>query len=386
MKVSSWIVDVCYPMASWLTLVQMSRGRTTASAVDPHAERHAAMAIAEHVALHQTHATAWTAGKPTKSHQSSRDAFEAHGLTILFVKFSGPPQEPPEEDEEAARNQGSNLFVTGIHPRLTESDVARMFEKYGEVEKCNIMRDPHTRESRGFGFVNMMNGQQADAAKEGLQGENIEGRTLSIEKARRSKPRTPTPGKYFGPPKRGMCTLRDTSAVAHNRTRTLSADTLLRLKRTSGQLHVAAAATETATMIVVAVMVVATNLMGEATGALAMATAAMTVATDVATTTHLVSTATLRAATIATVAVVVAILVADATTTIVIRAVVLQLTETHLLAARTTVAAMMTVAMTAMLVVDDSAVALSYRGGSERGLHEPSNVLAVLPTSTIAGL
>lgn len=49
----------------------------------------------------------------------------------------------------------------------------------------------------------MVTAEQADAAKEGLQGEVIEGRTLSIEKARRSRPRTPTPGKYFGPPKRG---------------------------------------------------------------------------------------------------------------------------------------------------------------------------------------
>jgi hypothetical protein len=49
----------------------------------------------------------------------------------------------------------------------------------------------------------MMTAEQADAAKDGLQGEVIEGRTLSIEKARRSRPRTPTPGKYFGPPKRG---------------------------------------------------------------------------------------------------------------------------------------------------------------------------------------
>ena len=65
------------------------------------------------------------------------------------------------------------------------------------------MVDPHSKESRGFGFVNMVTGEQADAAKEGLQGEVIEGRTLSIEKARRSRPRTPTPGKYFGPPKRG---------------------------------------------------------------------------------------------------------------------------------------------------------------------------------------
>lgn len=127
------------------------------------------------------------------------------------------PPVPPAEDDEEARNSGTNLFVTGIHPRLSEDDVTRLFEKYGEVDKCNIMRDPHSRESRGFGFVNMMSGTEADAAKEGLQGEVYEGRTLSIEKARRSKPRTPTPGKYFGPPKRGMSALHVLGlAATHN--------------------------------------------------------------------------------------------------------------------------------------------------------------------------
>jgi len=118
------------------------------------------------------------------------------------------PPPPPSDtrmkdvDEEGAINSGSNLFITGIHPRLTESDVSRLFEKYGDVESCSIMLDPHTKES-GFGFVKMVTNDQAEAAKEGLQGEVIEGRTLSIEKARRARPRTPTPGKYFGPPKRG---------------------------------------------------------------------------------------------------------------------------------------------------------------------------------------
>lgn len=93
--------------------------------------------------------------------------------------------------------------MTGIHPRLDESEITRLFEKYGAVEKCNIMRDPHTRESRGFGFVKMVTPEEAVAAKDGLQGEVYEGRTLSIEMARRARPRTPTPGKYFGPPKRG---------------------------------------------------------------------------------------------------------------------------------------------------------------------------------------
>jgi RNA recognition motif-containing protein len=112
-----------------------------------------------------------------------------------------------KDADDESTNTGSNLFVTGIHPRLTEADVSRLFEKYGDVENCSIMLDPHTKESRGFGFVKMVSNEQADAAKDGLQGEVIEGRTLSIEKARRARPRTPTPGKYFGPPKRGMCNL-----------------------------------------------------------------------------------------------------------------------------------------------------------------------------------
>ncbi|QVM09353.1 hypothetical protein D8B26_004015 [Coccidioides posadasii str. Silveira] len=114
-----------------------------------------------------------------------------------------PPSDARMKDDDAsAANTGTNLFVTGIHPRLTEADVSRLFEKYGDVQNCSIMLDPHTKESRGFGFVNMATSDQAEAAKEGLQGESIEGRTLSIEKARRNRPRTPTPGKYFGPPKR----------------------------------------------------------------------------------------------------------------------------------------------------------------------------------------
>ena len=82
--------------------------------------------------------------------------------------------------------------------------MTRLFEKYGEVEKCNIMRDPHSGDSRGFGFVKMVSAEAADAAREGLQGQIYEGRSLSIEKARRGRPRTPTPGKYYGPPKRGQ--------------------------------------------------------------------------------------------------------------------------------------------------------------------------------------
>lgn len=119
-------------------------------------------------------------------------------------------------EEEGATNTGTNLFVTGIHPRLSEQDVTQLFDKYGEVESCSIMLDPHTKESRGFGFVKMVLPEQADAAKEALQGAQIEGRTLSIEKARRGRPRSPTPGKYFGPPKRGKSNLNHATFCANN--------------------------------------------------------------------------------------------------------------------------------------------------------------------------
>jgi hypothetical protein len=149
-------------------------------------------------------ATVLAAAPPTAAPTIGSFYLNKYIYSSLINPYRAPiSRKPIEEEDEGAINSGSNLFVTGIHPRLTESDISRLFEKYGDVDNCSIMLDPHTKESRGFGFVNMVTAEQADAAKEGLQGEVIEGRTLSIEKARRARPRTPTPGKYFGPPKRG---------------------------------------------------------------------------------------------------------------------------------------------------------------------------------------
>lgn len=108
---------------------------------------------------------------------------------------------PPKEEEADAKNEGTNLFVTGLTRSVTEQDLSDAFSKYGRVDKCQIMYDPHSRESRGFGFVNMADVDGADAAIAALHGEDLQGRTLAVEKAKRKRPRTPTPGKYFGPPK-----------------------------------------------------------------------------------------------------------------------------------------------------------------------------------------
>ncbi|KAG5513917.1 hypothetical protein PMAC_000539 [Pneumocystis sp. 'macacae'] len=97
--------------------------------------------------------------------------------------------------------QGFNLFVTGIASKLGEEELREMFSVYGEVEKCQIMVDPHTKEPRGFGFVQMSTIESANAAREGLTGEERYGRILrnantgkilwTAKKRNNTFPRTP---------------------------------------------------------------------------------------------------------------------------------------------------------------------------------------------------
>jgi len=123
---------------------------------------------------------------------------------ILFADSSSDAndrasQQPPSEaEDEGSFNSGTNLFITGLRSTLSDEAVKRLFEKYGDVEECKIMMDPHSKESRGFGFVKMVSVDQADAARNGLSGTEIEGKTIFVEKARRSRGRKATPGKYYG--------------------------------------------------------------------------------------------------------------------------------------------------------------------------------------------
>jgi len=66
------------------------------------------------------------------------------------------------------------------------------------------MYDPHSHESRGFGFVTMESAEEAEAAVAALNATELMGKIMTVEKARRGRARTPTPGRYYGPPKRGL--------------------------------------------------------------------------------------------------------------------------------------------------------------------------------------
>jgi RNA recognition motif-containing protein len=77
-----------------------------------------------------------------------------------------------------------NIFVGNLPFSANESSVRSLFEPYGNVDRVSIITDRDTGQSRGFAFVEMADAGQADAAIEGLNGVDVDGRALKINEAR----------------------------------------------------------------------------------------------------------------------------------------------------------------------------------------------------------
>ncbi|SRR5579871_4927109 len=77
-----------------------------------------------------------------------------------------------------------NIFVGNLNYGATEASVRTLFERYGSVERVNVITDRETGRSRGFAFVEMPDSGEADRAITGLNGSEIEGRALNVNEAR----------------------------------------------------------------------------------------------------------------------------------------------------------------------------------------------------------
>jgi RNA recognition motif-containing protein len=76
------------------------------------------------------------------------------------------------------------LWVTVWPYSVTDADLRETFKRYGEVSQVNLLADKFTGESKGFGFVEMDNSSQADAAIKGLNGTDMKGRNIKINHAK----------------------------------------------------------------------------------------------------------------------------------------------------------------------------------------------------------
>ena len=77
-----------------------------------------------------------------------------------------------------------NIYVANIATQVTEDELRRAFEAFGEVASANIIKDKFSHESRGFGFVEMPKSAEAQAAMAGLNGKDFMGKTLAVNEAR----------------------------------------------------------------------------------------------------------------------------------------------------------------------------------------------------------
>jgi cold-inducible RNA-binding protein len=77
-----------------------------------------------------------------------------------------------------------NLFVGNMTFQTSEGDLKALFEPYGQVARVHIAIDRETRRSRGFGFVEMPNDNEAAAAMQALDGKDFGGRQLKVNEAR----------------------------------------------------------------------------------------------------------------------------------------------------------------------------------------------------------
>jgi len=80
-----------------------------------------------------------------------------------------------------------NLFVGNLARDVNEDELQQEFEKYGRVSKVTIIRDMFTRDSKGFGFVEMPAKAEAEAAIQGMRGHTIKGKGVNVNEARPPK-------------------------------------------------------------------------------------------------------------------------------------------------------------------------------------------------------
>ena len=73
-----------------------------------------------------------------------------------------------------------NIFVSSLSFRAKKEDLAELFAQFGEVISARIIFNRETRRSKGYGFVEMPNEQEGNAAIAALNGSDHMGRTINV--------------------------------------------------------------------------------------------------------------------------------------------------------------------------------------------------------------
>jgi hypothetical protein len=86
--------------------------------------------------------------------------------------------------KQAGTGIGMNIYVGNLSYEVADQDLQEAFEAYGDVSSARVITDRETARSRGFGFVEMPNQAEAEAAIQGLNGKDLKGRSINVSEAR----------------------------------------------------------------------------------------------------------------------------------------------------------------------------------------------------------
>ena len=77
-----------------------------------------------------------------------------------------------------------NIYVGNLSWQMTDEDLRTLFEQYGSVTSAKIVKDKVSGRSKGFGFVEMSDAAGAQAAIDGMNQKEVDGRALTVNEAR----------------------------------------------------------------------------------------------------------------------------------------------------------------------------------------------------------
>jgi len=77
-----------------------------------------------------------------------------------------------------------NIYVGNLARQVTDEELRRAFEEFGQVTEARIIMDKFSGESKGFGFVEMPSKEEAEKAIEEMNGKDLKGRELNVNEAR----------------------------------------------------------------------------------------------------------------------------------------------------------------------------------------------------------
>jgi cold-inducible RNA-binding protein len=90
----------------------------------------------------------------------------------------------PNDGFLRSSQMGKKLYVGNLGYRIGNRELEQLFAAHGTVQSAEVITDRTTKQSKGFGFVEMGSDQEAQAAIAALNGKEVEGRALTVNEAR----------------------------------------------------------------------------------------------------------------------------------------------------------------------------------------------------------